>query len=83
MLGLKNNMNSIKVMGPRFFECLRCNDMVYCKPDGILRWCRMACVGIDHTELYTRFLGNGVKLNVYDENKKLIGKHSENIDPFF
>ena len=69
-MGKENNF-----MGPQYFECLRCGDLVYCKPDGVLRYCKNKCVGIDHTDLYTRFLGNSVKLKIYDENKNLIEEH--------
>ena len=75
------NDERIQTMGPRFFECLWCNDMLYCKPDGTLRYCKGGCLGIDHTDLYTRFLGNGVMVKVYDEDKNFIGKHIPNVKP--
>ena len=69
-------------MGPHFFKCLRCNDFVYCKPGGHMKWCKDECVGIDHTDLYTRFLGNGVMVNTYDEDKKLIEKYIPRIEKY-
>jgi len=69
----RSDDDKIEIMGPRFFECLKCHDFVYCKPGGTLRKCKQGCIKIDHTDVYTRFLGDpylGVK--VYDEDKKFI-----------
>ena len=68
-------MQKTRLMGPRIFQCLKCNDKILCKPDGQLKFCKEKCVGIDHTSFYTRFLGNGVALKIYDEDNFLIEKY--------